>query len=197
MSLLEVVSVLQAIQSSQVTLIIRSTEVTFRHETYGYLNIIDEFTFNNIRKKPKVTPFEFYIKPYGHLQPVQTIGAFSATCKYNGVKKRQKFVITKGNYGNLLSYQASVDLGVVILVEKKKSRRRKLSEEMFLEEFKIAASRPNRIVRSERDEEKLLCKKNISLSFMVKSKSSENDMTVEEEKNRLTPFEKRLLRFKS
>ncbi len=146
MSLLELTQKLQtALKSDQITLRMRKTQVSFRHEIYGYLNIIDEHTFNSLRRQPTVTPFEFFLKPYGHLKPVQTIGSFSATCKYNDHKSRQKFVITKGSHGNLLSYQTSIDLGINIKMSS--SKQRKLSEEMYLEEYKIPAIRPSRVGR--------------------------------------------------
>lgn len=62
------------------------------------------------------------------------------------MRSKEKFVVIKGSHGNLLSYQTSIDLGIIKKVEKTKSfkKRRSLSREMYLEEFKIRANRPSR-----------------------------------------------------
>lgn len=114
------------------------------------MNIIDEKTFNNLRKPPNfLNLFEFLIKPYGNINkhktiylslswklisnkgnknPIETIGGFTAKCSYDGTRSIEKFVVVKGSNGNLLSYQASANLGVPFL----------------LDELKISATRPKR-----------------------------------------------------
>lgn len=53
--------------SSYVTLKMCKSYVSFQ-EGYGYVNLIDEQTLNNLKKQPNINRFEFFLKPYGNQQ---------------------------------------------------------------------------------------------------------------------------------
>lgn len=51
---------------SYVSLKMCQSSVDFK-EGYGYLNIIDQSTFQSLKNKPDIVKYDFLIKPYGNL----------------------------------------------------------------------------------------------------------------------------------
>ena len=87
------------------------TIIKIRVDTGAETNIIDESTFYSLNRRPLLKKCTFNLHVYGKKSPVKTLGEFNCTCKFKDIKSNEKFIITKGNYGNLLSYDTSVNLG--------------------------------------------------------------------------------------
>ena len=87
------------------------TVIKIRVDTGAETNIIDEHTFYSLKRRPLLKKCTFNLHVYGKKSPVKTLGEFNCTCNFRDVKSNEKFIITKGNYGNLLSYDTSVNLG--------------------------------------------------------------------------------------
>ncbi|CAF0998856.1 unnamed protein product [Brachionus calyciflorus] len=62
---------------------------------------------------PMVTLFFCGLYAYGQEDCIDTIGRYKTRIKYNNQYKSVEFVVTKGNYGNLLSYKTCVELGIM------------------------------------------------------------------------------------
>ena len=96
-----------------ITLFMCGISLGFTVDTGAQVNIIDERSYNKLRFKPKLVKSKTKLFGYGNENCIETIGTFKTRVKYSGQYKSIHFVVTKGNYGNLLGYKSSVELGIM------------------------------------------------------------------------------------
>lgn len=82
-------------------------------DTGSSINVLDEQTYNNMFKKPKLSKTNTVVQAYGTNNKVTLIGKFQGT-----IETKQKYVtapvfVAKGQCGNLLCYNTAVDLQVI------------------------------------------------------------------------------------
>jgi len=98
----------------QTTLQIGDTVISFHIDTGAECNILDEQSFSLLRPQPRLYPCTTVLKTYGPLNSrLPTCGEFTTEVIGKNHSVQARFVVAKGKCGNLLSYESSVELGVV------------------------------------------------------------------------------------
>lgn len=88
-------------------------KVSMKLDTGCCLNILDELTFNRIRPKPKLVPYDKPSYGYQGSQELTNLGRFKAKFSCNGTEQETLFVVMKGGYGNLMGYETMEDLKLI------------------------------------------------------------------------------------
>ena len=77
-------------------------------------NVIDEQTMKMLAVKPALQTYNKSTYAYGY-HPIESNGIFTTKVKYNDKQYPVEFVVMKGTCGNVLSYQDSINLGLVTM----------------------------------------------------------------------------------
>ncbi|RNA36107.1 Retrovirus-related Pol poly from transposon [Brachionus plicatilis] len=88
-----------------VTLLMCGMSLAFTVDTGAQVNIMDEKSYDRLKFKPKLYKSNTRLYGYGNSKCIDTLGAFKTRVLYNGQHRSIHFTVTKGNCGNLLSYQ--------------------------------------------------------------------------------------------
>lgn len=88
------------------------TEVALTVDTGAQVNIMDEASFKGLARAPKLEDASVGIYGYGK-QSIDTVGEFTTKVKRGELTATVKFIVTRGDKGNLLSYESSVMLGII------------------------------------------------------------------------------------
>ena len=94
-------------------LMVCQTNIQFTIDSGAQVDLIDEFTYNRLKFKPKLYKTSCLLMPYGSKRCIETLGKFRTRVMYNNQYKNVNFIVVKGNGGNLLSYTTSVLLGIL------------------------------------------------------------------------------------
>lgn len=89
------------------------TSVKFGLDTGAEVDVIDESTYDRLRNKPILSRCRTKLFPYGSNTPISTLGEFKTHVKCRDGNRAVKFIVTKGNNGNLMSYKTAVLLGLI------------------------------------------------------------------------------------
>ncbi|XP_063436697.1 uncharacterized protein LOC134718136 [Mytilus trossulus] len=95
---------------------INNSNVDILIDTGSSINVIDESTFENIKCKPKLSHADSKVFAYGSDKNLKLMGKFHATIETDHKITTAPVYVTKGRYGNLLSYDTSVDLSIVPII---------------------------------------------------------------------------------
>ncbi|RNA33818.1 Retrovirus-related Pol poly from transposon [Brachionus plicatilis] len=96
-----------------VTLWLSGISLGFGVDTGAHVNIMDERSFRKLRFKPRLSKVNTKLYAYGQESYIDTIGRFKTRVKYGSQYRSVEFIVTKGNYGNLLSYKTCVEMGIM------------------------------------------------------------------------------------
>ena len=87
--------------------------IPFTIETGAQVNIMDNRTFNKLKFRPILKQTKMKIFAFGQKVPMGLKGEFKSRAMYNGTYKKCVFIVTNGDYGNLIGYKSAVELGVI------------------------------------------------------------------------------------
>ena len=96
-----------------ITLFLLNTFVSIPLDTGCEVKIVDEATYNSLKRKPVLEKCTTTLRAYNARAQIETIGQFPADVAVNHLSRRVLFVVTKGKAGNLLSYNTARDLQIV------------------------------------------------------------------------------------
>jgi hypothetical protein len=97
-------------------------------DTGAQVYIIDEKTFSELKLKPKLYKCTMNLYPYNSNKTIETMGQFETRVLLNGMYHEVRFVVVKGSAGNLISYQTSVEIGIVNEIKQVNTKDSKLEE---------------------------------------------------------------------
>ena len=92
---------------------LNDSEVDMLIDTGSSINVIDEKTFKNLKCDAKLSKANTKEYTYGSDNILQLMGKCNATFESNDKIVTALVFVVKGKYGNLLSYDTSVDLKIV------------------------------------------------------------------------------------
>jgi hypothetical protein len=111
-----------------ITLLICQTSVSFAIDTGAQVNLIDESTYNKLKIKPKLYKCNTSLYSYNNHKPIDVIGQFYTRVLLKGIFHKVCFVVVKGSAGNLISYQTSVEMGIVNEIKQIQTDDQKLNK---------------------------------------------------------------------
>lgn len=91
---------------------INNSNVDFLVDTGSSINVIDEHTFEMI-KKPQLSHANTKVFAYGSDKTLKLMGKFQATIETDSKITTAPVYVVQGKYGNLLCYDTSVELNIV------------------------------------------------------------------------------------
>ncbi|CAF1076837.1 unnamed protein product, partial [Brachionus calyciflorus] len=118
-----------------VTLWLGGVSLGFGVDTGTYVNIIDESSFKKLKNRPKLYKSNSKLYAYGQEDCIGTLGQFKTRIKYNNQYKSVEFVVTRGNFGNLLSYKTCVELGIMAKINTVNGAVKDSVKEKFIRKY--------------------------------------------------------------
>jgi len=93
---------------------IGQSTVEFYVDTGAECNVMDSCTYDRIRDRPTLTRCSSNIVAYGSSTPMQVRGEFNSKIhSKNGNSTTARFIVSQGKFGNLLSYDTALQLGII------------------------------------------------------------------------------------
>ena len=111
--MVKTVNAIKSLFMPLVTLFICQTWVSICIDTGAQVNIMDEPTFSKLKAKPNTFKPRVTLFRYNDTKPMVLLCEFTTRVSYNGTYRSVSFVVVKGSGGNLLSYETSVQLGII------------------------------------------------------------------------------------
>ncbi|CAF1038215.1 unnamed protein product, partial [Brachionus calyciflorus] len=124
-----------------VTLWLCGYSLGFGVDTGAHVNIMDETSFRKLIFKPKLYKSKSRLYAYGQEKCIETIGCFQTRVKYKGQYRSIEFVVTKGGFGNLLSYKTCVDLGIMVKINSVESKRSDPEKDKIIKKYPLLFSK--------------------------------------------------------
>ena len=89
------------------------TKIEVLIDTGSSINVMDEHTFAKLKPKPKLQKTDTNVFAYGSETKLHIVGKFQANIETKYRITTALFYVTKGNFGNLLSYETSIQLQII------------------------------------------------------------------------------------
>ena len=89
------------------------SSVSFLVDTGAPVNVIDEFTYNELVDKPQLLPCSAHYFGFGSSDPMELAGQFTADIYFRGQSLKAGFIVKRGSSERLLCFSTSRQLGIV------------------------------------------------------------------------------------
>ncbi|VDI13935.1 Hypothetical predicted protein [Mytilus galloprovincialis] len=92
---------------------INESDINVLIDTGSSINVIDEDTYNRMKRKPKLIATKTKVFAYGSHQNLEFVGKFDTVIETRNKLTRATVYVSKGTSGNLLCYDTSLELQII------------------------------------------------------------------------------------